>query len=210
MTDHLEPYRKMARSLRFVPSQGPVEPAYRQLTKLSKLEASTPAMVADPQATAIAAGWTAPDVAAPTPPVDPSQRAEELIRAAVAKPTILPVTYHLLENIGDRISKMAPARPPQAEPWTPKIPQPGALGWVPTSPTPAPEPAAAEPASTPDAAPGQEQETAGTTADEAAAVQPAASPAQPTPSRAATSTSTGRKASKTRSKSRRSRSSRKS
>lgn len=198
MTDHLEPYRQMARSLRFVPSQGPVEPAYRRLTKLSKLEASTPP---------ISPGWAAPDaVTAPTPAVDPSRRAEELIRAAVAKPTVLPVTYHLLENIGDRISKLSPSKPPQPQPWEPKIPQPGSAGWVPSSPAPEP-PRMAEPAAEPAAA-AEQLVAAETKANEASAPKPVATPAQSTPDRA--SASSNSKTTKTRSKSRRGRSSRKS
>lgn len=201
MTDHLEPYRQMARSLRFVPSQGPVEPAYYQLTKLSALEASAPS---------ISAGWTAPDVTVPAPPVDPSQRAEELIRAAVAKPTVLPVTYSILENIGDRISKLAPSQPPKPQPWTPKIPQPGALGWVPSPPAPEPmvtdrPEAIAEPVSNPNSTEANEQQTVVGTTSEAAAAKPVAT--QSTSGRASASASS--KATKTRSKSRKSRSSRK-
>jgi len=188
----------MARSLRFVPSQGPVEPAYRRLTKLSKLEASTPA---------IAAGWTAPETVAETvPKIDPCQRAEELIRAAVAKPTVLPVTYHLRENIGDRISKLAPSKPPQPQPWEPKIPQPGSAGWVPSSPAPEP-PRMAEPAAEPAAA-DEQLVAADTKANEVAAPKPVATPAQSTPDRA--SASSDSKTTKTRSKSRRGRSSHKS
>jgi len=190
----------MARSLRFVPCQGPLEPAYRQLTKLSKLEASTPA---------IAAGWTAPEaVAAPAPKIDPCQRAEELIRAAVAKPTVLPVTYHLRENIGDRISKLTPSQPPRPQPWAPKIPQPGSAGWVPSPPAPASESRAAEPTGNPESEVTNEQQVAVGATGEAAAPQPVATPAQSAPERAASSAADS-KATKTRSKGRR-RSSRKS
>lgn len=57
------------------------------------------------------------------PPIDPSEHAAALIREAVRKPTVLPTTYVILENIGDRISRLTTPKPvtPVTIPF--KIPQ---------------------------------------------------------------------------------------
>ncbi len=57
------------------------------------------------------------------PPIDPSEHAVALIREAVRKPTVLPTTYVILENIGDRISRLTTPKPlaPVTIPF--KIPQ---------------------------------------------------------------------------------------
>jgi DNA-directed RNA polymerase subunit RPC12/RpoP len=61
---------------------------------------------------------------APAPPVNPSEYTAALVHEAVNKPTVLPCTYTILENIGDRISRLAPPRPAKSYYFQPKIPQP--------------------------------------------------------------------------------------
>ncbi|MBE9177754.1 IS1 family transposase [Oculatella sp. LEGE 06141] len=127
MVDHLEPYRRMARSIRFVP---PIWDArrYQHLTE--------PTPVRSIPWVPIAQENTSQPLADPEPSVDPSAHAEALIRAAVSQPTTLPIIYVLPESIGDRISKLTdqaeqatyPAPQPLVMP-PPKIPQPDP-NWV--------------------------------------------------------------------------------
>jgi hypothetical protein len=57
------------------------------------------------------------------PPIDLSEHTAALIHKAVRKPTVLPTTYVILENIGDRISRLTTPKPlaPVTIPF--KIPQ---------------------------------------------------------------------------------------
>ncbi|HEY9748518.1 MAG TPA: hypothetical protein V6C63_07560 [Allocoleopsis sp.] len=137
MTDHLEPYRRMARSIRFVPPQWQVERCYQALTQVntgtptfasSGVTASSPA--------ASSASTSIPDLGA-TP--DPSEYSAALIQAAVSKPTAWLTHYNIPENIGDRISKLATPQPKTAIAPLPKLPEPDP-NW-----TPAPKVAAVEP-----------------------------------------------------------------
>ena len=115
MTDHLEPYRRMVRSMRFSPPLS--------LTQLSQKSAAH-LLTTEP-----VDSWsktTLPDTnvqSVSEPPIDPSEHAAALIREAVRKPTVLPTTYVILENIGDRISRLTTPKPvaPVTIPF--KIPQ---------------------------------------------------------------------------------------
>ncbi len=115
MTDHLEPYRRMVRSMRFSPPLS--------LTQLSQKS------VAHLVTTEPVDSWsktTLPDTyvqSVSEPPIDPSEHAAALIHEAVRKPTVLPTTYVILENIGDRISRLTTPKPvaPVTIPF--KIPQ---------------------------------------------------------------------------------------
>ncbi len=66
----------------------------------------------------------APVSPAPEPPIDPSEHAAALVHEAVRKPTVLPVSYMILENIGDRISRLTTPKPVESIVIQPKIPQP--------------------------------------------------------------------------------------
>jgi predicted RNA-binding Zn-ribbon protein involved in translation (DUF1610 family) len=66
---------------------------------------------------------TAPEyVHGPTP--NHSEHIAALVRDAVSKPTVVPVTYAVAENIGDRISRLAPPKVVNHVIIQPKIPQP--------------------------------------------------------------------------------------
>lgn len=65
-------------------------------------------------------------------PVDPSEHVAALVHEAVCKRTVLPVTYSIPENIGDRISRLSDPKP-TPKPVAPviilpKIPQPETNG----------------------------------------------------------------------------------
>ena len=115
MTDHLEPYRRMARSIKFFP---PIS-----LTQSS--QASAAQLVIPPS---VGISYNKPlseanGLAATKPPVDPSKHAADLVHEAVSKPTVLPVTYTVVENIGDRISRLSTPKPVEFYNIQPKIPQ---------------------------------------------------------------------------------------
>jgi len=57
------------------------------------------------------------------PPIDPSEHVAALVHEAVCKPTVLPATYTIQENIGDRISRLATPKPVKSVIIQPKIPQ---------------------------------------------------------------------------------------
>ena len=103
MTDHLEPYRRMVRSMRFSPPLS--------LTQLSQKSAAH-LLTTEP-----VDSWsktTLPDTygqSVSEPPIDPSEHTAALIHEAVRKPTVLPTTYVILENIGDRISRLTTPKP---------------------------------------------------------------------------------------------------
>jgi predicted RNA-binding Zn-ribbon protein involved in translation (DUF1610 family) len=59
--------------------------------------------------------------------IDP-EHAAVLVHEAVSKPTVLPTTYTILEDIGDRISRLTTPKPVDAEIIPPKILQPDSEG----------------------------------------------------------------------------------
>jgi predicted RNA-binding Zn-ribbon protein involved in translation (DUF1610 family) len=61
------------------------------------------------------------------PPIDPSEYAAALVHEAVWKPTVLPATYTIPENIGDRISRLSASKPVNLV-IQPTIPQPALNG----------------------------------------------------------------------------------
>ncbi|MBD2741216.1 hypothetical protein H6H02_06325 [Coleofasciculus sp. FACHB-1120] len=125
VTDHLEPYRRMVRSIRFVPALGPTHPSHQQ-----------PVMPLPPVNLSLSVP-SAPLPASEVAP-DPSEHVTGLVQEAVSKPTVLPVTYAIAENLGDRISRLAPAKPTRSQPpeiIAFKIPQPDPK-WKPAPPVP--------------------------------------------------------------------------
>ncbi len=127
MTDHLEPYRRMARSIKFFPplslSQSSQEPV--PVTPLP-LGVSPSKPLLDSNVTSA------------EPPIDPSEHAAGLVQEAVSKPTVLPASYAIQENIGDRISRLTSAKPAKLPIVQPKIPQPDP-NWTSTNVSPATE-----------------------------------------------------------------------
>ncbi|WAL61991.1 hypothetical protein [Thermocoleostomius sinensis] len=131
-TDHLEPYRQMARSIRFVP------PLDRKQTwqKPSVLDSSSIATLAtasvSPQRASVqsAASGMLPHLL--------PDHTTRLIQAAVSRQTVLPPIYVLPESIADRISRLTDAELPCSEPirFQPKIPQPDP-NWMPAMTEPA-------------------------------------------------------------------------
>lgn len=124
VTDHLEPYRRMVRSIRFVPALGPTHQSQQPVMPLPQVNLSPSVPSAPPPAS--------------EPAPDPSEHVTGLVREAVSKPTVLPVTYAIAENIGDRISRLAPAKPTRSQPpeiIAFKIPQPDP-NWQPATPVP--------------------------------------------------------------------------
>lgn len=138
VTDHLEPFRRIARSIRFVPplSYGP-QP-YHHLTNappiVSLQHVITPLVI-----------QPSPDSSAPVgPPVDPTDHTTALIRQAVSRPTRFPLNLTIQEDIGDRIGRLPGVRLPQ-DPVLPIAPQPRlpepAPDWVAPSASLSVEPA---------------------------------------------------------------------
>lgn len=124
VTDHLEPYRRMVRSIRFVPALGPTHQSQQPVMPLPQVNLS-PSVPSTPQP-------------APQPALDPSEHVSGLVREAVSKPTVLPVTYAIAENLGDRISRLTAAKPTRSQPpeiIAFKIPQPDP-NWKPAPPVP--------------------------------------------------------------------------
>ncbi len=117
MTDHLEHYRRMARSIRFFP---PVS-----LTPLSQKSVQEPLTLTPVVTSSLKHTITEADVSPEVgPPIDPSEHVAALVHEAVCKPTVLPATYTIQENIGDRISRLATPKPVKSVIIQPKIPQP--------------------------------------------------------------------------------------
>ncbi len=119
MTDHLEPYRRMARSIRFFPPLSLEQPPQESVALTG-----TPALGSSSTRKTIADDY---EISALEPPIDPSEHIAAIVNEAVSRPTVLPTTYAIQENIGDRISRLATPKPPK--PVTPatmefKIPQP--------------------------------------------------------------------------------------
>jgi predicted RNA-binding Zn-ribbon protein involved in translation (DUF1610 family) len=127
VTDHLEPYRRMARSIKFFPplslSQSSQEPV--PVTQLP-LGVSPSKPLLDSNVTSA------------QPPIDPSEHAAALVQEAVLKPTVLPASYAIQENIGDRISRLKSTKPVKLPIVQPKIPQPDP-NWTSTHVSPATE-----------------------------------------------------------------------
>ena len=123
MTDHLEPYRRMARSIRFFPPLSLKQPSQEAVAQVV-----TPALGVDssPRKTQ-PENHVQPDLG---PPIDPSEHAAALVHEAVSKRTVLPTTYTILENIGDRISRLTSPKPVESLIIQPKIPQPDP-NWTP-------------------------------------------------------------------------------
>ncbi|MDP8966255.1 MAG: hypothetical protein M3O33_20175 [Cyanobacteriota bacterium] len=121
MTDHLEPYRRMARSIRFFPPFSLTPPVAQSVDQPVK-----PASEGD--------SWTKKTLAdaqiktTVESPIDPSEHAAALVHEAVWKSTVLPATYRIPENIGDRISRLTAAKPVEPMIIQPKIPQPAPNG----------------------------------------------------------------------------------
>jgi len=119
VTDHLEPYRRMARSIRFFP------PSALAVKGIS--EPVTTALVAD--------SWVKTtsnaDVKSIEPPIDLSEHAAALVHEAVWKPTVLPATYFIPENIGDRISRLVASSSVDLAKLKPNLPQPAPNGTTP-------------------------------------------------------------------------------
>ena len=123
MTDHLEPYRRMARSIRFFPPFSltpPVDQSVDQpVTPASEGDSWTKKTLADAQTKTTVES-----------PIDPSEHAAALVHEAVWKSTVLPATYRIPENIGDRISRLTAAKPVEPMIIQPKIPQPAPNGMA--------------------------------------------------------------------------------
>ncbi|MGC1395581.1 MAG: hypothetical protein WA828_14960, partial [Coleofasciculaceae cyanobacterium] len=111
MTDHLEPYRRMARSIRFFPPSA--------LTFKPILPPVTAESVVDSWAKTTSNA----DVKSIEPPLDLSKHAAALVHEAVCKPTVLPATYAIPENIGDRISRLVAASSVDLAKFKPNLPQ---------------------------------------------------------------------------------------
>ena len=120
MTDHLEPYRRMARSIRFFPPSALTQPIPQPITA-----PVTPSSVAEDWAKKTSSNASVKPI---EPPIDPSEHAAALVHEAVWKPTVLPATYTIPENIGDRISRLAASRRPVALVIQPTMPQPALNG----------------------------------------------------------------------------------
>lgn len=122
MTEYLESYRRMARAIRFVPPLARNQEYHKQ-----KNDGVSPAVVVNSGSRNILPDTT--ETPAPGPPIDPSEHIAALVRDAVSKPTVIPVTYAIPENIGDRISRMAPPKPLNQVVFAPKLPQPDP-NWI--------------------------------------------------------------------------------
>ncbi|MFB8790831.1 MAG: hypothetical protein U7123_18755 [Potamolinea sp.] len=116
MTDHLEQYRRMARSMRFFPPLSLNQPSPESLN-----QPLAPTLMVD-----LSFRKTIPDAqvsASVGPPIDPSKHAAALIAEAVRKPTVLSAIYSIQENIGDRINRLAATKQKDSSLKKPQIPQ---------------------------------------------------------------------------------------
>jgi hypothetical protein len=113
----------MARSIRFFPPLSLKQPSQEAVAQVV-----TPALGVDssPRKTQ-PENHVQPDLG---PPIDPSEHAAALVHEAVSKRTVLPTTYTILENIGDRISRLTSPKPVESLIIQPKIPQPDP-NWTP-------------------------------------------------------------------------------
>ena len=119
MTDHLEPYRRMARSIRFFPPSPLTQPIPQPITA-----PVTPSSVVEDWGKKTSSNAPVKPI---EPPIDPSEYAAALVHEAVWKPTVLPATYTIPENIGDRISRLSASKPVNLV-IQPTIPQPALNG----------------------------------------------------------------------------------
>ncbi len=103
MTDHLEPYRRMARSIRFFPPSALKQPIPQPITA-----PVTPSSVVEDWGKKTSSNAPVKPI---EPPIDPSDYVAALVHEAVWKPTVLPATYTIPENIGDRISRLSASKP---------------------------------------------------------------------------------------------------
>ena len=135
VTDHLEPYRRMARSIRFFP---PISLTHLSQESVQEPLIPVPVVDSSPKRT-ITDTHLSPDVG---PPIDPSEHAAGLVHEAVSKRTVLPAHYTIPENIGDRISRLTTPKPVNFVLISPKIPQVDS-DWT-SSPTLEPQPIKAD------------------------------------------------------------------
>lgn len=131
MTDYLEPYRQLVRSIRFAPQVG----QHERFNRLVHQPLPVPSVHHSETRQVNQTSTTTSD-AGPSP--DPSEHSAALVHAAVSKHTVLPVTYSISENIADRISRLTTSKPKQVRLpiVTPKIPEPDP-NWIPPTPPPA-------------------------------------------------------------------------
>lgn len=109
----------MARSIKFFP------PA--SLTPLSQESIAQPLTTAPVVTSSHKYTTTETDVSWEVgPPIDLSKHAAALVHEAVCKRTVLPASYGIQENIGDRISRLTTSKPVESLIVQPKIPQPTA------------------------------------------------------------------------------------
>ncbi|HEY9636749.1 MAG TPA: hypothetical protein V6D14_25340 [Coleofasciculaceae cyanobacterium] len=116
MTDHLEPYRRMARSIKFFPPLSLTQPSQE-----SVVEPVTPLPISVSSSKSLA---QTQEISEEGPPIDPSEHIAALVHEAVSKPTVLPISHAFLENIGDRISRLTTPKPVELPLIQPKMPQP--------------------------------------------------------------------------------------
>ena len=135
VTDHLEPYRRMARSIRFFP---PISLTHLSQESVQEPLIPVPVVDSSPKRT-ITDAYVSPDVG---PPIDPSEHAAGLVHEAVSKRTVLPAHYTIPENIGDRISRLTTPKPVNFVLISPKIPQVDS-DWT-STPTLEPQPIKAD------------------------------------------------------------------
>jgi predicted RNA-binding Zn-ribbon protein involved in translation (DUF1610 family) len=114
----------MARSMKFFP---PIS-----LTQLSQEPVTLPSVSVSSSKPL----YNAEAASVITPPLDLSKRAATLVHEAVSKPTVLPTSYTIPENIGDRISRLTAPKPVALPIAQPKIPQPDP-NWTSADGTPA-------------------------------------------------------------------------
>jgi predicted RNA-binding Zn-ribbon protein involved in translation (DUF1610 family) len=113
----------MARSIRFFPPFSLTPPVAQSVdqpvTPASEGDSWTKKTLADAQMKTTVES-----------PIDPSEHAAALVHEAVWKSTVLPATYRIPENIGDRISRLTAAKPVEPMIIQPKIPQPAPNGMA--------------------------------------------------------------------------------
>jgi len=112
----------MARAIRFVPPLARNQEYHKHIHDLVP-----PTVVINSVSRNILPDST--ETPAPGPAPDPSEHIAALVRDAVSKPTVVSVTYAIPENIGDRISRMAPPKPLNQVVFAPKLPQPDP-NWI--------------------------------------------------------------------------------
>lgn len=129
MTDHLEQYRRLARAIRFVP---PLRES--ELTETKENHTTLASSVSHFPATKISSPPPVEENFGPPP--DPSEHIAALVQKAVSRHTVLPATYSIQENIGDRIGRLSDqTETQQHQPLIilPKIPAPDP-NWTPSVP----------------------------------------------------------------------------